>query len=171
VVIVLGRLWLTFICLTIALLFFPSNTQAESKNPKGRLKQTDRNRDRIVDSKELTVPRTLNKTMLDDINGDGVISPQERRLCWRYAAYKVDTPQEVEFDENGDGQLLSGEVKEFLNYKYTLIKTHGKAKVDSPAEKEYDVNKDGMVDAKEAKVLKEDLKLLEEWSGQILLPR
>lgn len=118
--------------------------------------RADTNKDGTVDAVELSAWRILERERLD-LNGDGVISPRERRRCWMYARSRVNTPLESTYDENGDGWLQPQEVKEFLKDRCALIKTQGKAMVDSPIEEEYDTDGDGIIDAQEAEALIEDL--------------
>jgi len=118
-------------------------------------KRADTNNDGKVDTNELSAWKKLEKERID-LNNDGVIDAKERRLCWRHARSRVNTPLEKKYDANADGWLEPTEVKEMLKDKYELIKTHGKAKVDTELEQNYDTNKDGIIDAKEADTLKED---------------
>lgn len=120
-------------------------------------KRADTNNDGVVDSNELSAWKKLEKERID-INNDGVIDAKERRLCWRHARSRVNTPLEAEYDKNSDGWLEPDEVKALLQDKHQLIKTSGKAKVDTAIEEEYDKDKDGIIDANEAADLKEDLK-------------
>jgi Ca2+-binding EF-hand superfamily protein len=118
--------------------------------------RADTNKDGRVDAGELSAWRILERERLD-LDGDGVISPRERRCCWMHVRSRVNTSLESTYDENGDGWLQPDEVKELLKDRYTLIKTQGKARVDSPIEEEYDTDGDGIIDDKEAGALIEDL--------------
>ncbi|MGD9015005.1 MAG: hypothetical protein PVI33_03155 [Candidatus Omnitrophota bacterium] len=118
--------------------------------------RADVNNDGRVDSQELSAWKSLESQRLD-LNNDGVISPKERRRCWIYARSRVNTALEKKYDSNNDGWLQPDEAREFLQDRYALIKTGGKARVDSPIEEEYDTDGDGIIDAQEAEALKEDL--------------
>jgi len=119
-------------------------------------KRADTNNDGTVDSDELAAWKKLTKERID-LNQDGVIDAKERRLSWRHARARVNTPLEQKYDKNGDGWLEPDEIRELLKDKALLIQTDGKAKVDTPLEAEYDANGDGVLDPDEAKTLKSDL--------------
>ena len=119
-------------------------------------KRADTNHDGTVDSNELAAWKKLTKERID-LNQDGVIDAKEKRLSWRHAFARVNTPLEQKYDKNGDGWLEPGEIRELLKDKALLIQTNGKAKVDTPHEAEYDANGDGVLDRGEAKTLKSDL--------------
>lgn len=118
-------------------------------------KRADTNNDGTVDENELAAWKKLAREKMD-LNGDGVIGPKEKRMCWRHAKSKVNTKVEKQYDANGDGWLEESEVKAMLKAKHEMIKSKGKAKADTVIEKEYDANKDGMIDSEEAKTMKED---------------
>jgi len=118
--------------------------------------RADTNEDGIVDAAELSRWKKLERERID-LNGDGIISPKERRLCWRHARSRVNTALEAKYDVNNDGWLEPEEVKELLKDRYILIKTKGQAKVDSLIEEEYDTDNDGIISPQEARALKEDL--------------
>ena len=118
-------------------------------------KRADTNNDGRVDADELATWKKLKKERID-LNNDGTIDAKERRLCWRNARSRVNTPLEKKYDEDSDGWLEPAEVKELLKDKCALIKTKGKSKVDTEIEKEYDANEDGLIDASEAEVMKGD---------------
>lgn len=120
-------------------------------------RRADTNGDGKVDANELSAWRKLERERID-LNNDGVIDAKERRLCWRHARSRVNTPLERKYDKNHDGWLEPDEVRELLQDKYKLIKTHGKAGVDTLTEAEYDINGDGLIDSREAGALREDLK-------------
>lgn len=120
-------------------------------------KRADVNEDGIVDKKERAAWKKLEKERID-MDGDGVISPKERRLCWRHARSRVNTKLEKKYDANEDGWLEPDEVREMLKARHALIKSKGKAKVDSAIEEGYDINEDGILDKDEAKAMKKDLK-------------
>jgi len=120
-------------------------------------KRADTNNDGKVDAGELAAWKKLEKERID-LNNDGVIDAKEKRLSWRHARSRVNTPLESKYDKNSNGWLEPDEVKAMLRDKHELIKTSGKAKVDTEVEKEYDKNKDGVIDANEAKDLKDDVK-------------
>jgi len=126
----------------------------KARNWWQRMADTDGNG--IVDENERADWKKLLKERID-LNGDGKIDAKERRLCWRHARSRVNTPLEAKYDKNADGWLQPEEVREFLKDRYTLIKTHGQAKVDTPIEAEYDTNQDGIISSQEAEALKEDL--------------
>ncbi len=107
-------------------------------------RRADTNKDGIVDAGELSSWKKLERERID-LDGDGVISPKERRLCWRHARSRVNTASEAKYDVNNDGWLEPEEVKEFLKDRYVLIKTKGQAKVDSLIEEEYDTDNDGII--------------------------
>lgn len=117
--------------------------------------RADTNKDGKVDATELAAWKTLQKERIDT-DGDGVISPKERRLSWRHARSKVNSELEKKYDANGDGWLETAEVKTMLQDKATLVKTQGKARVDSAIEKEYDADNDGIISTQEAEVMRED---------------
>jgi Ca2+-binding EF-hand superfamily protein len=121
-------------------------------------KRADTNHDGTVDSNELAAWKKLTKERID-LNQDGVIDAKEKRLSWRHAFARVNTPLEQKYDKNGDGWLEPGEIRELLKDKALLIQTNGKAKVDTPHEAEYDANGDGVLDRGEAKTLKSDLEI------------
>ncbi len=118
-------------------------------------KRADTNNDGTVDENELAAWKKLAREKMD-LNGDGVIDPKEKRMCWRHAKSKANTKIEKQYDANGDGWLEESEVKAMLKAKHEMIKTKGKAKADTVIEKEYDANKDGMIDSEEAKTMEED---------------
>ncbi|OGX16985.1 MAG: hypothetical protein A3K83_07015 [Omnitrophica WOR_2 bacterium RBG_13_44_8b] len=120
-------------------------------------KRADTNNDGKVDADELAAWKKLEKERID-LNNDGVIDPKEKRLSWRHARSRVNTPLEAKYDKNSNGWLEPDEVRALLADKLEVIKTSGKAKVDTEIEKEYDKNKDGVIDENEAKYLKDDLK-------------
>ncbi|RKY36930.1 MAG: hypothetical protein DRP78_02440 [Candidatus Omnitrophota bacterium] len=119
-------------------------------------KRADTNNDGAVSADELSAWKQLSKQRID-LNGDGEISPKEKRLCWRHARSKVNTRLEAKYDTNADGWLSPSEVKEFFKDRYSLIKSNGHAKVDSVIEEEYDFDHNGVIDSEEAKILKEDI--------------
>jgi len=149
-----------------------------------RIRHADKNKDGVVDSKEIKMEKSEvntpweNKADVDndgrvekaeaaawrelkreraDLNNDGVLDSSEKRLFWKYGERKVDNPIEAKYDLNGDGWLSPAESRELLKDKRTLIKTDGKAKVDTAIEAEYDTNADGILDASEAKYMNDDL--------------
>ncbi len=131
-------------------------TKQKSKVSTWWESRADTNNDGKVDKNELSNWKELKNTRID-LDGDGVISSKEKRLCWRNARSKVNTPSEEKYDENEDGWLQPEEAKEFFSDRYALIKTNGKAKVDSALEQEYDADNDGIISLEEAETLKEDL--------------
>ena len=156
----LKKIFLFFLCLVFAWLVCHFDALAQ---PAPRIKHADRNKDGRVDRKEWHMEKewernwkTLESQRLD-LNGDGVISPKERRRCWAHARSRVNTALEAKYDTNNDGWLQPEETKEFLQDRQALIKTEGKAQVDSSIEEEYDTDGDGIIDAQEAEALKEDL--------------
>jgi len=126
----------------------------EAKNWWQKMADTDGNG--IVDNNEMTAWNKLLHERID-LNGDGTVDAKERRLCWRHARSRVNTPLEQKYDKNSDGWLQPEEAKELLKDRYNLIKTKGKAKVDTTLESEYDTNEDGIIDGQEADALKNDL--------------
>jgi len=117
---------------------------ADSSNRRMRLRHADKNKDGIVDSKEMQMEKRW----------------EHRRQFKTDALWKkrkVNTEIEQKYDANNDGWLQPEEAKQLLQDRYTLIKTEGNAKVDTTIEEAYDTNGDGIIDAKEAEALKEDL--------------
>jgi Ca2+-binding EF-hand superfamily protein len=93
-------------------------------------KRADTNGDGVVDNGELSAWKELEKQRID-LNNDGVIDAKEKRLCWRHARSRVNTPLEKKYDKNSNGWLEPDEVKGLLRDRYELVKTHGKATVDT----------------------------------------
>ena len=120
--------------------------------------RADTNNDGKVDSHELSNWKKSESGRID-LNGDGVIDAKEKRLSWRQAKSKVNTPLEKKYDANQDGWLEPSEIKNMLRDRYALIQTNGKVKVDTPIEAEYDDDGDGILNRKEAEDLKADLDL------------
>ncbi len=118
-------------------------------------KLADKNQDGNVDMQELEAWKKLERERID-LNGDGVVSPKEKRLCWRHARSKVNTNLERKYDQNGNGWLETNEVKELLKSRYKYVKSNGKASVDSSIEEGYDADANGIIDSKEAQALNED---------------
>ncbi|MFH1339435.1 MAG: hypothetical protein ABIH40_06305 [Candidatus Omnitrophota bacterium] len=163
----LKKLFLSLIVLSAIFFVFQSNAHAQKEqrfkhaNPNKKVntwweKRADTDGNDVVDSDELSAWKKLEKERID-LNNDGIIDAKEKRLCWRHARSRVNTPLEEKYDKNADGWLEAEEVKELLKDKRTLIKTHGQAKVDTDIEREYDTNGDGILDAGESEVLKEDI--------------
>ncbi|MDD5654625.1 MAG: hypothetical protein PHR91_03185 [Candidatus Omnitrophica bacterium] len=128
----------------------PAQAQVTGKD---RLIHADKNRDGVVDQKEMNKEKQRERMQKADTNCDGVLSSSEKVK----ACSKVNTVAEKKYDANGDGWLDASEGSEYLKDKYTVIKTEGKAKVDSSLEAKYDTNKDGVIDSNEAQALKKDL--------------
>ena len=128
-----------------------------------KLKHADKNRDSVVDNKEMRMEKNWERShdaqvnttaeKKADTNGDGVLSSAEKVKV----RSKANTEAEKKYDENDDGWLDATEGKAYLEDKYIIIKTEGKAKVDSSLEEPYDTNKDGVIDANEAQALKKHL--------------
>ena len=93
-------------------------------------KRADTDSDGVVDKGELNAWKNQQRSRMD-LDGDGQISPKERRLSWRHARSRVNTAVERKYDSNSDGWLEAAEVKEMLQAKHALIKSNGKAKVDT----------------------------------------
>ncbi|MBU2102274.1 MAG: hypothetical protein KKF80_02675 [Candidatus Omnitrophica bacterium] len=110
----------------------------------------------IVSGNEAAAWKTLVHERID-INHDGIVDNKERRLSWRHARSKVNTPVEKSFDADGDGWLAPSETRMMLKERSTLMGLGGTAKVDTAIEKEYDSNGDGFIDVTEAATLREDV--------------
>ena len=127
------------------------------RSPK--FKHADRNKDGTVDKFEWRQEKKWENKQRQraDRNNDGVVTRKEKRSYWKHTHSRVNTALEGKYDSNADGWLQPQEAKEFLQDRYTLIKTKGKAKVDSALEEEYDTDADGILDMKEIEDLREDL--------------
>jgi len=157
-----------FMGFALALALFVSLASASWAQVPERVKHADRNKDGVVDRKEIVMEnkwehkqRAKVNTPAEkklDVDHDGVVEPKEARLGWKKARAKVNTPIEQKYDKNGNGWLEPDEAREMLRDKMLLIKTNGKAKVDTELEAKYDTNKDGILDPDEAAVMEEDLK-------------
>jgi len=133
-----------------------------------RSTRVDRNRDGVVDRKEIVMEHKLEQKQRAKVNTpaekkldrdhDGIVEPEEARLGWKKARAKVNTPVEQRYDKNGNGWLEPDEAREMLKDKALLIKTKGRAKVDTELEAKYDTNNDGVLDPDEAAAMEEDLK-------------
>ncbi len=163
----------------LALCVFYSEALAKGKgSEKARKAQrVDRNKDGILDTqKQRQAKQKLERKQKKannwwrkraawkemtrqriDMNGDGVISPKERRLSWRHARSRVNTKLEKQYDANNDGWLDPDETKSLLQARRELLKTKGKAKVDSQVEAGYDRDENGIIDAREAAAMMEDI--------------
>lgn len=131
---------IAILLMVLVLVCFVSVALAAKPGSVARFKHADRNKDGVVDQKEMKMEHAW-----------------EHRH-WIKERAKVNTPLETKYDTNGDGWLEPSERKELLKDKYELIKTNGKAKVDTATEAEYDTNKDGIIDAKEAELMFKDIK-------------
>ena len=150
------RIWVLF----FAVIFLGSTASLAFAAPKPPKAVVDRNKDGIVDKKEIKYEKSKVDTNWErkaDIDKDGKVEPNEMN-AWKHGKAKVNTPAESKYDLNGDGWLQPEEAKEYLKDRYEIIKTNGKAKVNTAVEAGYDTNKDGIIDASEAEAMKEDLK-------------
>ena len=156
---------------SLVLFIFVPLLLAAQPTSAAKLRHADKNKDGIVDKKEMRMEKQWEKRQEKkeelmqevkqekkaDTDNNTVISAKEKRLGWKYARSKVNTPYEARFDKNGDGWLDAAEAREFLKRRWTIIQTQGRVKADSAIEKAYDTNNDGRIDAEEAKQLKEDI--------------
>ena len=131
---------IAILLMVLVLVCFVSVALAAKPGSVARFKHADRNKDGVVDQKEMKMERKW------------------ERKQWMKSKAKVNNPVEVKYDKNGDGFLEPAEMKEMLKDKHELIRTNGKAKVDTATEAEYDTNKDGIIDAKEAELMFKDIK-------------
>ena len=151
-------------CLVYALAIAAQPTQAE------KFKHADRNKDGVVDKKEMHMEKDWKKQQRSkvntgwekkaDTNKDGIVDSNEL-VNWKSSIQvrsQVNTAVEKRYDTNSDGWIDATEAKELLKDKYTIIKTHGKAKVDTQIEAQYDTNGDGVIDANEAEAFKDAIK-------------
>lgn len=127
--------------------------------PKPPKAVVDRNKDGIVDRKEILREKTKVDTRWEkkaDLDRDGRVEAGELK-AWRHHKAKVNTEVESKYDANSDGWLEPDEAREYLKDRYRVIKTHGKAVVNTAAEAEYDANNDGIIDVGEAEAMRNDL--------------
>lgn len=108
-------------------------------NKAEKLKHADRNKDGVVDKKEIRMEKKWEDTH-----------------AWRHGKAQVSNAVERKYDANNDGWLEEAEVRQLLKDKYEMVKTGGKAKVDTPLEAAYDANNDGILDKTEAERMLSD---------------